>query len=186
MSSNPLKDTPAAAPEWVALGAFAQPHGVSGRIKIKSFTDPEDDFANHPLLTDESGTVYKLKITGHTQGMAIVEIEGVNDRNQADLLRGKKIGVARATLPELKSPSQYYTDDLIGMIVKNTAAEAFGTVIAVVNYGASDILEIRRPDGAEELYAFTNATFPEVDTNLREIIINPPVILNAPETDESA
>lgn len=186
MSSNPLKNIPSAAAEWVALGAFTQPHGVSGRIKVKSFTDPEDDFANHPLLTDESGTSYKLKITGHTQGMVIVAIEGVTDRNQAELLRGKKIGVARVTLPELKSPSQYYTDDLIGMLVKDTAGEVFGNVIAVVNYGASDILEIRRPNGAEELYAFTNATFPNVDTNLREISINPPVILNAPETDESA
>ena len=146
MSQASSKNTPAEASGWVALGAFAQPHGVSGRIKVKSFTDPLDDFANHTPLTDESGTTYKLKITGHTQGMAIVSVEGITDRNQAELLRGKKIGVARSTLPELENPGSYYIDDLIGMAVIDESGAAFGTVINVVNYGASDILEIRRPD----------------------------------------
>jgi len=178
---------PKAAPEWVALAAFAQPHGVSGRIKVKSFTDPEDAFAENEALYDTAGKAYKLKITGHTQGMAIVEVEGITDRNAADLLRGKKIGIARAAMPVLKNPDQYYTDDLIGMLVFAEDGTAFGTVKSVANYGASDILEIARPGGANELYAFTHAIFPTIDTAARRITIVPPVILNAKlDDDESA
>ncbi len=177
----------AGAPEWVALAVFAQPHGVSGRIKVKSFTDPEDAFAENETLTDTTGKTYKLKITGHTQGMAIVSVEGITDRNAADLLRGKKIGVARTAMPELKSPDQYYTDDLIGMQVMAKDGSLFGNVKTVANYGASDILEITRVGGANELYAFTHAIFPTVDTAARRIIIVPPVILNAKmDDDESA
>ena len=178
-SSIPTDQTSTQA--WVALGVFAQPHGVSGRIKVKSFTEPMDDFASHQSLTDERGTVYKLKITGHTQGMAIVTIEGITRREQAELLRGRKIGVARAAMPELKNPNLYYTDDLKGMAVVDPAGAAFGTVARVVNYGAGDILAITRPGGDEELFAFNHATFPSVDIPARRITIIPPEVLNLME-----
>ena len=173
----------AAAPGWVALAVFTQPHGVSGRIKVKSFTEPADDFARHAELTDESGASIKLRITGHAQGLAIVTIEGVTDRDQAALLRGKKIGVPRGAMPALTNPNVYYTDDLIGMDVVDTTGAPFGTVVSVANYGAGDILDIRRPSGARELYAFTHATFPTVDAASRRITIDPPVVLNAEEDD---
>ena len=115
--------------------------------------------------------------------MAIVTIDGITDRNQAALLRGKKIGVARATLPALTASNEYYTDDLIGMAVTNISGEDFGVVRSVANYGASDILEITRPSGARELYAFTHATFPNVDISARRITIDPPIILSGEENN---
>ena len=168
-----------AAAAWVAVGVFTQPHGVSGRIKVKSFTDPIDDFANYPNLTDERGTPYKLRITGHAQGMAIVTIEGITKREQAELLRGKKIGVAREAMPELKNPNLYYTADLMGMEVVRADGAPFGHVTRVLNYGAGDILEIIHSTGSSELFAFTHATFPVVDSALRRIVIHPPEILDA-------
>lgn len=167
------------APQWVALAVFAQPHGVSGRIKVKSFTDPADDFASHANLTDEAGNPIKLRITGHTQGMAIVTVEGITRREQADLLRGKKIGMKRVDMPKLENPNVYYTDDLIGMDVVEQNGARFGKVITVVNYGAGDILDIQHTDGTREFYAFTHANFPTIDLNARRITILPPEILLA-------
>ncbi len=164
---------------FVALAVFTQPHGVSGRIKVKSFTDPLDDFARHKNLTDDKGAPVKLRVTGQTSGGAIVEIEGVTKREQAELLRGRKIGIPRSAMPKLGNPNQYYTDDLIGMQVVDAAGAAFGTVKTVANYGAGDILDIDRPGSKSELYAFTHATFPLVDVAARRITINPPEILRA-------
>lgn len=169
-------DRPLPSP-WVALAVYAQPHGVSGRIKVKSFTDPIDDFAKHANLCDERGTPVKLRITGHAQGMAIVEIEGITTRDQAELLRGRKLGVARTALPKLSNPNAYYIDDLIGLNVIKADGTPFGTVKNVMNYGAGDILEIKRPNGKEELFAFTHATFPTVDATQRTIVICPPEII---------
>ena len=174
--------SPATAPEdsaWVALAVFTQPHGVSGRIKVKSFTEPHDDFAKTPNLTDSTGKPIKLSITGHTQGLAIVEIEGITKREQAELLRGTKIGVPRAAMPKLDKPNVYYTDDLIGMQVVDENGAAFGIVRTVVNYGAGDILDITRTDGSHEMYAFTDRTFPIISTIQRQITIHPPEILGA-------
>ena len=164
---------------------FTQPHGVSGRIKVKSFTEPADEFASVPNLTDAKGNPVKLKLTGHTQGLAVVEIEGVTKREQAELLRGIKIGVARAAMPELNDPNRYYTDDLIGMQVLDAAGTPFGVVRTVANYGAGDILDITRTDGSHDMYAFTHRTFPEVDVAARRILINPPDILRALPEEES-
>lgn len=168
------------APEaWVALAVFTQPHGVSGRMKVKSFTDPLHDFAKHKDLTDAKGTPLKLRITGSTEGGAIVEIEGITRREQAELLRGLKIGVPRTALPVLENPNLYYTDDLIGMRVVQANGDAFGVVRNVVNYGAGDILEITTLSGGDSLFAFNHATFPFVDTTARQITIDPPEILEA-------
>jgi 16S rRNA processing protein RimM len=172
--------------DWITLAVIGPPHGVSGRVKVKSLTEPEDDFARHSALTYADGTPLKLKITGHAQGMAIVSIEGITDRNQAELLRGKKLGVPRSALPELKKPDQFYVADLIGMHVLDANGGAFGTVDSVANYGASDILEILRPNGVAELYAFTAATFPNVDRAARRITIDPPIILGSRIEEQSS
>ena len=190
MSKAAETKSPNNAPNWVAMAVLTQPHGVSGRIKVKSFTDPADDFATHKNLTDESGKPYKIKITGHTQGLTIIEIEGVTKREQAELLRGKKLGVPRETLPALKSENQFYTDDLIGMEVFEESGAHFGFVTHVANYGAGDILDIRRDSGKSEMYGFTHATFPVVNVEARRITICPPEILGSkqeePEEDSDA
>lgn len=179
-AANPDDATNApASTAWVALAVFTQPHGVSGRMKVKSFTEPLHDFAKHKGLTDAKGKPIALRITGNTAGGAIVEIEGVTRREQAELLRGQKIGIPRAAMPKLENPNLYYTDDLVGMQVVDAAGERFGTVRVVVNYGAGDILEITNLSGVDTLYAFTHATFPLVDMAARRITISPPDILEA-------
>lgn len=169
---------------WLTLAVIGQPHGVSGRVKIKSFTEPQDDFARHPHLTYADGTPIKLKITGHTQGMTIVEIEGVKDRNQAELLRGKKLGIPREALPQLESPDQYYAADLIGLQVVDEQGAPFGEVVEVANYGAGDILDIKRPSGKTEMYAFNHATFPAIDMAARTITIHPPVVIGSRKEEQ--
>lgn len=173
-----------ALPGWVLLAVVAQPHGVSGRVKIKSFTDPLDDFARHEGLCDEAGNAVKLTLTGHAQGMPVVAIEGVTNRNAAELWRGRRLGVARDTLPALPE-NRFYTDDLTGMDVIDAAGAAFGRVLQVVNYGAGDLLDIARVGGRDELYAFTHANFPVVDVAARRLIITPPFVLETSGDDEN-
>lgn len=175
----------AANPDWVLLAAVAQPHGVSGRVKIKSFTDPLDDFARHQGLCDEAGTPVKLTLTGHAQGMPVVAIEGVTNRNAAELWRGRRLGVARSSLPPLPE-NRFYTDDLTGMDVVDASGAPFGRVLQVVNYGAGDLLDIARPDGRAELYAFTHANFPVVDLAARRLTITPPFVLVASGRNENS
>jgi 16S rRNA processing protein RimM len=176
---------PAPSTSWVTLAVITQPHGVSGRMKVKSFTTPPTDFASHKTLTDEAGNPIKLRVTGEAQGLPVITVEGVTRREQAELWRGKKLGVARDALPELPKENQFYTDDLTGMEVLSEDGARFGEVGRVVNYGAGDILEITR-HGKSELYSFTHANFPIVDRAARRITIHPPEILGSESEETSA
>ena len=66
------------------------------------------------------------------------------------MLRGSQLSVARAALPPL-GDGEYYHADLVGQTAVSTTGETLGTIAAVVDYGAGDLIEIERPDGRSVL-----------------------------------
>jgi 16S rRNA processing protein RimM len=156
------------------LAAIAQPHGVSGRMKVKSFTTPPAAFADYDCLTDESGNAIRFTITSTAQGMPVIAIDGVTSREEAERWRGRKLGVAREAMKPIDTPNEHYIVDLIGCAVTHVDGGSFGTVSNVMNFGAGDIVEIQKPNGESELYSFTQTNFPSVDTKARALTINPP------------
>lgn len=171
--------------DWIELAVVTQPHGVSGRVKIKSFTDPAAGFADYAALTDASGTPVKLRITGEAQGQFIVAIEGIKDRNEADRWRGRKLGVPQSALKEIADDGQFYVADLIGMDVVDAAGAPCGTVTAVENFGAGDLLEITQ-EGRSNYYTFTEANFPALDLDARRVTFTPPEILGSRDEEGAA
>ena len=163
---------------WIPLAAIGQAHGLRGEVKVKSFTDPAKGFAGYTDLHLSDGTPVKLRITGTAREMLIVKIDGVNDRNQAEALRGKTIGTTQEKLAPIESDSQFYQRELVGMQVVDAAGAPCGTVKQVANYGASDLLEIEH-QGNAEFYAFTTLNFPRIDRTARVIEFHPPEILFA-------
>jgi 16S rRNA processing protein RimM len=98
----------------------------------------------------------------------------VSDRTAAEKLKGRKLYVRRAQLPEA-AEGEFYHADLVGLAVFDESGAAIGEVAAVVNYGASDILEIRRAGArTTELVAFIEAFIREVDLAGRRIVIAMP------------
>lgn len=182
MPAQQKKESPSSL-GWIALAVVTQPHGVSGRVKIKSFADPADAIRNHTLLTDPAGREVKFRVTGEAQGQYIIEIDGLTKREDAELWRGRQLGLPRSALPELENDNQFYATDLIGLCVLTTDGKAFGTVHDVHNYGAGDLLEITRINGERELFAFTHVTFPSVDMDARQIVIDPPELLGSKEEE---
>lgn len=170
-------------PGWITLAVITQPHGVSGRVKIKSLADPAESIKKHSKLSDPSGREVKFRFTGEAQGQYIIEIEGLTDRNEAELWRGKQLGMARSELPQLKKENQFYTADLIGLCVETVDGRAFGTVHAIQNFGAGDILELKRANGETEMFAFTKANFPTVDVKARKLTIDPPEAIGSREEE---
>lgn len=181
MTTHPQRSS---NPDWVLLAAIATPHGVKGRVKVKSFTDPVTAFAQYTAITDAQGNPVKLKLTGEAGGMPVVEIEGLHTREHAELWRGKQLGVTRDQLPKPKNDRTFYAIDLVGMAVTLANGTAFGRVTNVANFGAGDLLEILQTDGKQEFFAFTDATFPDIDTVARRITIHPPHILGSQAEEE--
>jgi 16S rRNA processing protein RimM len=166
-------------PERILVGAVAGAHGVRGQVRIKSFTADPAAVAAYGPLTDESGLRrFDVTVTGAAKGGVIARIDGIGDRTAAEALRGLRLYVARAALPP-PAADEYYRADLVGLRVELADGSAFGRITDVQNYGAGDVLEIKRAGGGTELLPFTARVVPLVDLAAGRIIVDPPAVVEA-------
>jgi 16S rRNA processing protein RimM len=99
---------------------------------------------------------------------------GIADRTAAETLKGVELYVERARLPEPDEDEWYYAD-LIGLAAISPEGETLGEVIAVQNFGAGDLLEIRPAAGGRTLLVpFVKAAVPVVDMKARRVVVNMP------------
>ena len=84
------------------------------------------------------------------------------DRTAAEKLRGTALTVPRSALPAL-GEGEYYHADLIGLAAVSSEGEPLGEVIAVENFGAGDVLEIKRPTGKRFMVPMRVEAVPEWD-----------------------
>lgn len=161
--------------ERVCVAAIAGAFGVRGEARVKPFTaEPEAIGDYGPLETEDGARRFKLRITRVVKGGLAARLSGVETREEAEALRGVRLYVARARLPELEE-DEFYHADLIGMRVVDLSDRSLGVVRAVQNYGAGDFLEIAAPGLRHPaLLPFTRAAIPHVDLAARRVIADPP------------
>jgi len=102
-----------------------------------------------------------------------VRLKGVNDRNAAERLTNTKLFVARERLPETEADDEFYHADLIGLAVVDGEGKALGSVSAIHNFGAGDLVEVKPAQGnTTVLLPFTEAAVPVVDIAGRRIVVD--------------
>jgi 16S rRNA processing protein RimM len=147
----------------ICLGAIVGVHGIKGEVKVKSWTQTDDELDSYGALCDQTGQrSFELKIVGHSKELLRCKIKGINDRTTAESLIGTGLYVQRDLLPETDA-EEYYQADLIGLSVLNAADHTkAGTVSGIYNFGAGDILEIRTENHHTEMIPFTKEYVPDV------------------------
>jgi len=145
-------DAPKGAEPQVTLAAIAGAHGIGGEVRLKLFAESAESIARHKTFQvgDRQFTLKSVKPGGNG---AIARFAEVADRTAAEGLRGQLVTVPRAALPPLEE-GEYYHADLIGLPCQSREGEPLGTVVAVENFGAGDILEIEKPDGKRSMVPF--------------------------------
>ncbi|MEM6589195.1 MAG: ribosome maturation factor RimM [Pseudomonadota bacterium] len=161
--------------ERVCIGAIAGAFGVKGEVRLKSFTaQPEDIAAYGPLQSEDGTKSFEVTLTGQAKGALVGRLSGVPTKEVADRMRGLRLYVDRAKLPEPED-DEYYHADLIGLAVFDTGGAELGRVKAVHNHGASDLLEVDPVDGgASVLLPFTLDAVPTIDISTGRIVADPP------------
>jgi 16S rRNA processing protein RimM len=163
------------ADDKVLVGVFGAPHGVRGEVRLKSFMQDPLDIAEHGALTGASGRLYEfLAARPVKDDLLVVKVKGVGDRDAAQKLTNEKLFLGRDKLPPPEE-DEFYCSDLIGLRAETPEGALIGTIVAVPNHGAGDILEIAPPAGETLLLPFTRAVVPEVDLAGGKVVVVPPV-----------
>ena len=136
----------------VALAAVAGAHGVKGEVRLKLFSDSAASLARHKTVY-VGGALRRLLFVRDGGKTAVARLEGVGDRTAAEALRGQLVEVDRTALPPLEE-GEYYHADLIGLPCIDREGRPVGTVIAVENFGAGDLLEVELTNGKRSLIPF--------------------------------
>lgn len=146
------------------VGTIGAAHGIKGEVRITPFTqDPEAIGAYGPLDTDRSGLVVTIAKLRLQKNVVVARLKGVEDRNAAEALNGVSLFLDRSKLPETDDEDDFYHADLLGLAARLQDGTVIGEVIALPNFGAGDLIEIRDPrSGDTYLYPFTKAVVPEI------------------------
>lgn len=162
----------------VCVGVVTGAHGLRGLVRVRPYTDvPEDVGAYGPVESADGQVSFELEVRNRTgKGQLLVHIEGVEDRNAAEALKGMQFYVPRARLPEAEEEEFYYAD-LVGLSVLGQDKKEIGTVRAVQNFGGGDMLEIDDHRGGVSTIPFTRAAVPEVDVSGGHVLVDAAQIL---------
>jgi 16S rRNA processing protein RimM len=136
----------------IALAAVSGAQGVNGEVRLKLFSDSAVSLARHKRLS-VGGAERELLSVRDGGKVAIARFSGVADRSAAEALRGQLVEIERDALPSLEA-GEYYHADLIGLACVDVDGQAIGSIVAVENFGAGDLLEIEADGGRRSLIPF--------------------------------
>ena len=160
----------------ILLGRIGAAHGIKGEVRIASFTaDPLAIAGYGPLATSRPGLTVEIAAIRLGNNVVVARLKGVADRTAAERLNGVELFIARDRLPATEDDDDFYHADLIGLEARLTSGVVLGTVNAVPNFGADDLLEVRAPDGETFLFPFTRKVVPEVQPAKGYVVIEPPL-----------
>lgn len=171
--------------EPILVGRIGAAHGIRGEVRVKAFTDPMDAIGDYGPLSLPDGkrlTIERMRTQGD---MLVVKFREIADRNAAETLTNRDLTILRSALPETEDEETFYHADLIGLDVVGEDGTRFGTIVAVPDFGAGDLLEIVPPEGKSFWMPFTKAFVPVVDVPGRRVVITPPEGFFTEETPEA-
>jgi 16S rRNA processing protein RimM len=160
----------------IPVGYVRRAHGIRGDVVVRGLVeDASDRFVPAASFDTNENPPRVLTIESSDASGADLRIhfEGVNDRNEAESLKGVQLVMDAADRREL-AVGEWWPEELVGCAVTDVSGTAIGKVVEVIPAGAQDRLVIVRPDGARAEVPFVDALVPQVDVVALAITVDLP------------
>jgi len=167
----------------ICVARIGAAHGIRGEVKLWSFTEDPAAVANYgPLETQDGKQRFQIESLRPAKDHFVARISGISDRDAAERLRNLELFVSRERLPKIEEEDTYYHADLVGLDAVTPDGVQIGTVHALHNFGAGDIIEIMPLGSGEPLMVpFNSATVPKIDFDAKQVVLVPPIEIEAPD-----
>jgi len=158
----------------ILLAKIGAAHGIRGEVRVKPFGDDPLSFTDYGVLTTKDGKrLFEVEKARVQKTVVITKFKGIGDRNQAEDLNGIELYVERDQFPD-PDEDEFYYSDLAGLKVLDRAGEKLGSVVAVQDFGAGDLLEIRPARGKTFYVPFTRDFVPEISLEEGRVTVDLP------------
>jgi 16S rRNA processing protein RimM len=159
----------------ICVAQIGAAHGLRGEVRLRSFTeDPRAVTTYGPLESEDGARRFEIEGLRPAKDHFVARLAGVTDRDAAEKLTNLRLYVSRDRLPPVEEADTYYHADLVGLAAVTPDGVHIGVVNAIHNFGAGDIVEIKRNGADPLLMPFTEATVPEIDVRAGRMVVAPP------------
>ena len=158
--------------DLICVGHILGAQGIKGWVRVFSNTSPRENIVNYSPWILEQGDEYRtLAVTGRLQGKNVLaRLDGFENRNQAEEIKGCRIFIEPAQLPQLEA-GDYYWSDLIGLEVESLQGEPLGVIASMLETGADDVMVLSGE--RERLIPFViDQIVHEVDLDQRRLVVD--------------
>lgn len=165
---------PATPGTLVLMGTIGAAQGLRGEVRVKSYTEDPLAIGQYGTLYDSDGNPYEVLDVRAQKNMAVMRFRGINDRTAAEKLNGTDLYVDRDSLDDEElDEDEFFYADLEGLDARDGSGKSWGTVTAIFDFGAGDILELTEKGKRAQLIPFTEASVLEIDFEGGTLLIDP-------------
>ncbi len=146
--------------DYLNIGVIVKPQGIKGEVKVIPMTDDAQRFRKlkQVIIGDTEYTVAGVKIAPDA---VFVAIGGINDRNTAELLRGKYLSVRREDAVKLQE-GRYFICDLENADVYFEDGSLFGKVVEITK-AKTDYFTVKTTSGKIARFPFLKSIIDKVE-----------------------
>ncbi len=159
--------------QYLEVAKIVAPQGLRGELRVQYYCDGPDFFKKlNRLFLGKDKTELPLLSSRANGNLAVLKLQGIDDREQVTPLVGKMLYIFREDV-QLEQ-GVYFLQDLIGLTVKDAdSGEVYGTVDDIYQNGAADVYSIRTADGRQLMFPAIPEVLISRDIDAGEILIRP-------------
>lgn len=160
--------------KYLEIGQIVNTFGIKGMVKIKLFSDNIERFNNLKKIYVKNRNdikEYEIQEAKYHKGMILIKFKGIENPEDANLLRNSYLLVDREKEKPLEKDT-YYVVDMIGLEVYTEKGEFLGTLDDIFNTGSNDIYVVKDELGKQILLPAIKEVVKKIDMEQKKIIVN--------------